>query len=265
MLGWCFGAAGLGTRDDGILVRGLAAFRRWLNRRADVIVGTSAGTVKRFERDLYRGRMEMIPVWVDGLDAGTPSAREENREVVYVGNLGPAQQLDTLIRGFALLDGSAGDVGLVLYGSGSSEQELRELIDELKLTNVRLGGRLSSSEAFQVSTRALAQVVSLRHGSGFESTVPSKLYFAFAASSPLLHALQGNAAELAEESGGGIAFRSDRPESFAAAVQALLRLEVEERDRMRRSLRASFEQGFTRAKLIDRYRQIFRAQLAEGK
>jgi colanic acid biosynthesis glycosyl transferase WcaI len=249
------------TRSGG-LMRVLFAYRRWSNRWADAIICATRGTLARFaDEGIPPAKLHHVPVWVDGTDASAGGVcanynGKETRSIVYAGNLGPAQQLDTVIRAAAILNGSEPGLTFDLYGTGSAEAGLRNLADSLGAGNVRFHGRVIPETAFDASRCAVAQIVSLRPAPLFRMTVPSKLAFCFAASAPLLYGLEGEAAEIAAGSGGGVPFTPGCPDSLVAAVRDLLARPAEERRRMRAALRACFEHRFSREKLLARYEEI---------
>jgi glycosyltransferase involved in cell wall biosynthesis len=113
-----------------------------------------------------------------------------------------------------------------------------------------------------VSTNALAQIVSLRSTPLFKMTVPSKLFFCFATGSPILAGLEGDAAELADASGGALLFDSENPHSLVGAVECLLAKPVAERSTMRANLRDFYLKRFQRDHLLDAYRAVFSQCLA---
>jgi colanic acid biosynthesis glycosyl transferase WcaI len=251
------------TRSGG-LMRILFAFRRWSNRWADAIICATRGTLERFaEEGVPPGKLHHVPVWVDGTDASAggvcaDDAENKTRSIVYAGNLGPAQQLDAVIHAAAVLNGSEPGLTFDLYGTGSAEARLRDLANTLGAENVRFHGRVAPETAFDASRRAVAQIVSLRPSPLFRMTVPSKLAFCFAASAPLLYGLEGEAAEIAADSGGGVPFTPGCPDSLVSAIQDLFARAPEERQRMRVALRACFEQRFSRKTLLARYEEILR-------
>jgi glycosyltransferase involved in cell wall biosynthesis len=247
----------------GLLVRALFAYSRWINRAADRIIASTRGTARRYEQDGYAAdRLEHVPVWVDGVDAAAGDDRAdsgERRAIVYAGNLGPGQRVDTLVRAAALLRRDGVEVTVDVYGNGSEEERLRTLAEELMATNVHFHGRVAPAEAFAVSRRALAQVVSLEPSPLFAMTVPSKLAFCFAAGAPILAGLPGESAELAQESGGAIAFDPRDPGSLAAAIRQLLDRSPAERAAMGTRLRDYHAAGYAKPRLLDRYRAILGA------
>jgi colanic acid biosynthesis glycosyl transferase WcaI len=245
--------------QDGPFVRALFAYRRWINRRADTIVVSTRGTLQTFAAEgVPQERMHYVPVWVQGADVDGCPPEATAQSVVYAGNLGAAQRLDTLVRAAALIREALPDVTVDLYGSGVSEAELRALAASLRATNVRFHGKVAPAKAQAASRCAMAQVVSLQRTPLFAMTVPSKLAFCFAAGAPVLTGLTGEAAELAEASGGALFFDPDDPASLASAIRRAAALAPAERTAIRARMQAYFTAHFARETLLARYRDILR-------
>ena len=250
-----FTAAGV-TRP-GLLMSLLFSYRRWSNQWADAIICSTRGTLERFAAEgIPRGRLAYLPVWTQGTEDQAPAREEAGRDIVYAGNLGPAQQLETVVEAAARLEEDGVDVTFHLYGTGSQEEALKARVRGLGLKQVWFHGRVAPEDAFRHSTRAMAQIVSLRPTPLFRMTIPSKLFFACAAAAPVLYGLEGEAAELLAGSGGGVPFVADDPGSLAAAVREILARPPQERAAMRRALRAYYDEQFSRGRLLEEYRTL---------
>lgn len=249
-----------GVVRSGALMRLLAAYSRAINRTADVLICATRGTLERCRRNgIPEERLRLVPVWISGtehLQAESADETAEPKRIVYAGNVGPAQNLDSLVKAAVLLQESHPDVVLDIYGSGSASAELEALAAGIGARNVLFHGRVPLEVAFARSSSAFAQVVTLQPSPLFSMTIPSKLAFAFAAGAPLLYALPGEAGRLARESGGGVEFDLADPASLAAAVERLLTLPEGERDRMRGRLNDYFASSFSPPTLRARYREI---------
>ena len=260
---WPESFAAAGVVRSGLVMRIMAAYNRAINRAADLIVCATRGTMERFRQDgVPANRLVVIPVWIGGvgeLAARVAGPAESSRRIVYAGNLGPAQKLDTVIEAAAKLGVAGAPVEFALYGSGSSELELKTLAERLGATNVSFHGRVTLEEAFGASSAALAQLICLQPSALFRMTVPSKLFSAFAAGAPLLYGLEGDAAALAADSGGGIAFDANDPDSLVCAVNRLLELSLQSRTNMRRNLRTYFSTHFDPSILLAKYRALLSA------
>lgn len=243
-----------------ILLDMLFAYSRWINRAADFLICCTRGTLERYATDgISRERMAYVPVWVDGIPESAigNSARGENDfRVVYAGNLGPAQPLETLIRAAAILQRAGHAIQVDIYGTGSREAELRALAMEEGTRAVKFHGRVSPERAFEVSSVADAQIVALRASPLFRMTIPSKLSFAMAAGGPLVYGLEGESAKLAKEA-GGIPFEPENPESLARALRSLMQMSRAERDQLRHRLTEFYARNFKRSELLRQYSAFF--------
>lgn len=247
-----------GVVREGPIVRALYSYRRLVNRLAHAIVCSTRGTLETFAAEgVPRDRLAMIPVWVETPTRVDPATDERSTSrIVYAGNLGPSQRLDTVILGAAELRRRGTDVSIDIFGTGSVESQLHALAMECGASNVTFHGRVPPAVAFAAISAAAGQVVSLAPSPEFAHTVPSKLVSSFAAGVPVLFGLAGEAAEIARGSGGGIEFDPLSPESFADGVERLLSLPAAERLRMREALRKVYSAEFDPAVLLERYRAI---------
>lgn len=173
--------------------------------------------------------------------------------MVYAGNLGPAQSLETVILAAAELARRRSPVQFELWGTGTEEAALRARVAELNLSNVRFCGRADLEKIQKVSQSALAQIVILRDTHYFEMTVPSKLFFCMGMGTPLLYALRGEAAAIARESGGALEFEANSPQTLADAVQQLLAMPHEAREKMISAMREYYALNYSRHALLEKY------------
>jgi glycosyltransferase involved in cell wall biosynthesis len=250
-----------GVVKPGLVERLLYAYSRAINRIADVLICTTRGTLQRYKHDgISADALTYVPVWVDGIPSIRMSLAEQGDAVpniVYAGNLGPAQRLETLVLAAAQLDREGVAVRFDVYGTGSSERKLRALAEAESASNLRFHGRVDPQEAFERAASATGQLVSLRPTPLLARTIPSKLLFSFAAASPILYGLPGEAGALVAESGGGVVFDPADPDSLVEAVKTLLSLSADARATIRGNLRQYYERHFERTRLLEKYREIF--------
>ena len=256
-----------GVAAGGTAFRLSMLYRRIINRIAHEIVCSTEGTRSKYLSEGIRAdSLHYIPTWVDASPSEAPLVPvddDRGRAIVYAGNLGHAQALDTVIRAAARLERLEPEIHFDFYGSGGAEAELKELADELGTSNVRFHGRVSPAVALEASSAALAQIVPLAPSPLFEATIPSKLPFAMAAGAPILSGLQGEAASIARRSGGAIPYDPASPDSLVNAIRALIALPPGERAAMRESLRTMYATKFAKDRLLNGYRSLFQ-RLANG-
>ncbi len=254
-----------GVARPGPMIRILFAYRRALNRTADVLICATRGTRDQYLADgVPCDALPVVPVWVEGAGEppGTLTESCGTKRIVYAGNLGPAQNLETVIHAAAMAEREGLPVAFDLYGTGGSEPALRNLAARLGVRTVQFRGQVPPPTAFDVSSRAFAQIVSLQPSPLFAMTVPSKVSFCCSAGSPILYGLQGEAAAIVAAAGGGIPFDPASPDTLVAAVKDLLARSEAERRRMRHALRDYYERHLAKPKLLTRYEEIFLDVLA---
>lgn len=232
-------------------------YRRFVNLFADRIVGSTAGTCDVIRRENPGKEIRHIPVWVDGVpDFDQLPISDSTNQIVYAGNLGRAQNLTTLITAAKVIQEKGIDIKFAIYGSGSEEESLKNLAHSLEIKNLEFKGRVSGAEAFKALVNSLAQVVMLEPSLYFEQTVPSKLFSAFAAGSPILAGLQGESLRIAISSGGGFEFKSDDVNSLVESILKVHSLSAESRKRIRDEMRKLYRAEYSKDALLNRQIEV---------
>lgn len=191
---------------------------------ADLIVSVSPGKVAKLRQRVPSGRVELVPNGIDETFLGNTEDMEaverfrlgEGPTCVYVGNIGLAQGLGTLLD----IASSRPSVRFLLFGKGADEAKLIERAAAENLTNVEFCGSVGAREVYTALRHATLAYVPLV-SSRLRDSVPTKLYEALACGCPVLLAAQGDAADLLDESGLGAHVA---PEDSAALLAAFDRL-----------------------------------------
>lgn len=244
-----------GLLRPGLVERILHGYSRLINRAAHLIVCSTLGTLERFASDgTSRAALRYVPVWLGGIaESHQRSPAPVPPCVVYAGNIGPLQGLDVVVRAAALLEGRGTPIKIILYGSGSEVEPLKQLATNLRVTTVAFAGRVTPAQAFALSAEATAQIVCLRSTPLLDRTLPSKLAFALAAGSPILAGLHGEAAAVATASGGALLFDSDQPEDLAETMLFATTLTADDRHQRALALRGYYHENFARETLLEMY------------
>ncbi len=166
--------------------------------------------------------------------------------LLYLGNIGRSQALDTVVEGVALARAQGHDVRLDIAGSGEREAELNQAIQSAGVGDVvSLHGFLSGKELEALVARAHVGVNPVRG----ESLIacPYKVADYLAVGLPVLNSLPGELADLLAAFGAGRSFVAGSPETFAAALAAWSR-KPESLAAMARGARRLGEVWFAREK-----------------
>jgi colanic acid biosynthesis glycosyl transferase WcaI len=208
------------------LLRGLVSLYL---RRADRIVAIGDTMRRRLEEKGARpDRLRVIPNWIDTkrlapLDKANPWARniglDKKFVVMHSGNVGHAQDLDSLIRAATFLR-DVDDLRIMIIGTGARHAELVALAELLDVEQVHFLYYQSRGVLPQSLSAADVHVVGLAPGlAGY--VVPSRLYGILAVGRPVIVAADPDSetAQVVESIGCGIVIPSARPELLARAIR----------------------------------------------
>lgn len=179
---------------------------------------------------------------------------DNNFCLVFTGNLGTAQAVETLVDAAAKL-AHLPDFRMVLVGSGSMSGWLQERKQTQGLSNLILAGRFPSEEMPQFLFRASGLLVSLKQAQIFAQTVPAKVQSYLAAGRPIIASLDGEGARVVLEAKAGFACPAEDVDGLVEAIEHLYHLPVGQRAELGRSGRAyflrNFETNAQAAKLVE--------------
>jgi len=208
------------------LLRGLVGLYL---RRADKIVAIGDTMRRRLEeKGAPAERMLVIPNWIDTtrlgpLDKSNHWSRswgvDEKFVVMHSGNVGHAQDLDSLIRAGTFLR-DLDDLQIMIIGMGARHAELVALAELHEVDQVQFLYYQSRAVLPQSLSAADVHVVGLAAGlAGY--VVPSRLYGILAVGRPVIVAAdpESETAQLVTEVGCGIVVPPGRPELLARAIR----------------------------------------------
>lgn len=163
--------------------------------------------------------------------------------IVFTGNLGSAQAVETLVEACKLLS-DLPDFRLVLVGSGSMSTWLREQQTELDLKQLVLAGRFPAEEMPQFLNRASGLLVSLKNDPIYAQTVPAKIQTYLAAGKPILASINGEGARVVQQANAGLCSPAEEAKELANNIRKLYSMSTEERALMGHSGRRYFLEHF---------------------
>lgn len=186
--------------------------------------------------------------------------------VVFAGNLGTVQALDTLLAAAVLLRDTP-DIRFVLVGSGSRSGWVQQEATRLGLTNVQLAGRFATQDMPAIMAQASALLVSLVRDPVMAQTVPNKLQSYLAAARPVIASLDGEGARVVMQAEAGLTCAAQDAPALADAVRALYALtpaaRLEMGQRGRRYYDENFEPLMLAKKLAAQLQTLVQASVQE--
>jgi len=187
--------AGL-TQKDSLLYKIGDKISNYTYRNADAIIVISQDIKENImSKGVRSEKIHLIYNWID-TDAVQPVAKEDNRlyeelglsrdtfKVVYAGNLGKMQGIDTVLAAAKALQENS-NIEFVIFGKGAEEDALKKQAAEEKLTNLEFFPLLPEDRVSEVYSLGDACVVCCKAGTG-GGGVPSKTWSIMACGRPLL-------------------------------------------------------------------------------
>ena len=231
---WIDASVSLGfIPEGGLLERGSRRFQRRVLHAADAIAVTTETLGERL-CDRYGSTLaEKLLLVPNGVDIGEfasaepvdTSDRSERADrpdrpaIVYVGNIGHAQALDTCVRAMGRIEH---DAELRLVGGGDAVPDLRELAAAPGIEDrVEFTGPIPNEAVPALLASAEIGLAPLLDDPELAYAMPTKLYEYMGAGLPVVTTGRGEIERFVEESGGGVHVAAD-PDAVAAAIDRLL-------------------------------------------
>jgi colanic acid biosynthesis glycosyl transferase WcaI len=262
-----------GMANSHLLYHGVGALAKLVYRRAAAITVISPGFKRNLiEKGVPAGKIHVIPNWADDalyrpLQPDPKLKRESGMEgrfnVVFAGNMGPAQALGTV------LDAAQGlrdllDVQFVFIGDGIQKPELQARVREAELKNVRFLDRQPAERMAEYYALADVLLVHLQRDPLFEITIPSKTQAYLACGKPILMAVRGDAAEIVRSAGAGLVCPAENPTAMAEMVRQFYSMPSAQLQEMGKRGRKVFLEQFSQEALLERFEQLL-TSVALGK
>jgi len=251
--------------ESPVLVGVLRQLVRLYLKRADRVVAIGETMRQRLEaKGAPVERLRVIPNWID---TGSITPREHENEwrreqkltgrfvVMHSGNVGHAQDLDTLVRATTFLRDLA-DLAVVIVGFGARHAEIQSLAARLETDRVRfLPYQPRDLLPLSLAAGNLHFVGLARGLSGY--VVPSRLYGILAAGRPVIVSADTDSetAQVVSDVACGVVLPPGRPELVARVIRDAYEGKLDLEDMGRRG-REYVTAEADRAVAVGRYRTV---------
>lgn len=220
----------VGAMRKGVVVRMLESLESLAYRRADHIIAVTDSFVPHIAERC--GNAAKIDVIKNGVDLerfnGEGSPEEAKRALglsgkfvaAYVGTHGMAHGLDTVLDA-ARLTADDPRIAWVLVGDGAERARLEQRAAAEDLRNVHILGQRPKSDMPMVWAATDVSLILLKRNDLFKKVLPSKMFEAMGMRRPIVLGVEGEAKELLDAAGAGIAISPESVEELATAVRGL--------------------------------------------
>ena len=226
---------------------------RMVSRRiyngADIVAYTS----RKFE-DYFREELKLkqknytyIPQFADALFSNVVAADHQGFNLVFAGNVGEMQSVDTIIRAAAQTEDPS--VKWHIVGDGFALEECKKLCSELKADDrVIFHGRKPVEEMPEFYAMADAMLVTLSDNKTISYTLPGKVQSYMAAGKPILAAANGEIPSLINDAECGMCAEAENDKLLSELAIAMKDADLKA---MGERSRSYYDKHFSKEKHVD--------------
>ncbi|MFY9790310.1 MAG: glycosyltransferase family 4 protein [Candidatus Sulfotelmatobacter sp.] len=257
-------AVGMGDADS-LLQRCLARIAGFLYQRSDrVVVVTPA--FEDYLVEQWRVPREKISVIENGVETqlfAPNSAAALKRQlgaqgkfvVSYIGTIGMAHGLDTIIEAATRLRQSNPEIVFLILGEGTKKADIIARAREHGLENVRFVDQQPREQIPAYICASDVCLVLLKKADVFRTVIPTKMLEFMACGRPVILGVEGQARAILEEAGGGLVVEPENSDALVSAIR-LLAVNPEMAAQLGRNGREYVVRKFSRRETADKYIRI---------
>jgi colanic acid biosynthesis glycosyl transferase WcaI len=264
-------AVGVGS-EDSLLHHTLSGIARFLYDHSDRIVVVTPAFKERLIED-WRVLAEKISVVENGVetDLFSPAAADpasvrkllgiEGKFVAsYIGTMGNAHGLETLLDAASELQRQNSNVLFLLVGEGAEKERIKTLAQSRGLANVQFLDQQPREKIPALILASDACLVLLKKTDVFKTVIPTKMLEFMSCARPVILGVDGQARQIVEAAGAGLVIE---PENSAALVGAINQLKANPnlKSEMGKAGREYIVQKFSRASTAGKYIGVLQGML----
>lgn len=218
---------------------------------AEILV-SSEGFARRIEEYVPGRHIKHFPNWPTVVpDGGTERMQlAAGFNFTFAGNVGKLQNLENILRGFALAVKEQPELRLNIVGDGSHLEALKSIAKNEKIAGVTFWGRYKTHEMPAFFRASDVMIVSLSNTPGLNLVVPAKFQAYLAFHKPVFAVMNGEVKELVGRHGIGLSADPDSPEAIRDGFLEFYFRRQGGTDSFAANARRLLETGYDRARII---------------
>lgn len=228
-------------------------FVKWIYKNCDSILVSCEGFIERIHRYVPEKEIVFAPNW--SLMEYKPRKNVKlpgEFNFTFAGNIGKVQNLDNVVKGFALFVKNNPTACLNIIGDGSYLNELKELVRNGNIQNVNFTGRKPLSEMSDYYAVSDVLIISLKNVPLYEIMIPSKFQAYLVTQKPIFAIMSGEVRKMVEQYGIGFGAIPDDAEDIARVFSEFLGLSAAEKENMSKSAANLLSSVFNKQQIIEK-------------
>ena len=214
-----------GIKKNSLIYNHYKKVSKKIYRGSDKILVTSRSFKKYFEENFDIGQENILylPQYAESFFLPEKCKKNPDGKIdlLFAGNIGKAQSVDTIIEAANLLKDNQ-NLFWHIVGDGSEYNRIKEKVEELGLKNVIMYGRKPGKEMPKFYSIADAMLVTLQGDSFISQTLPGKVQTYMAAGKPIIGAINGEGNQVIKEAKCGYCGEADNVEELVENVEKFI-------------------------------------------
>lgn len=174
--------------------------------------------------------------------------------VSYVGAHGISQNLSTILKVAKALNKEK-DIQFLFIGEGAEKDKLKEIVNHENISNVKFIDSQPKEMIPEFYNTSDICLIPLKNIELFKTFIPSKMFEIMACGIPIVASLEGEAADILNDSKSALVVEPDNPEEIK---EAILKLKEDRTlyDQFKKNGPIFVEENYSRKKLAEKYLEI---------
>lgn len=226
---WPESLAAVGAGGEGsALHRALGAIAGFLYRRSDCIVVVTPAFKDHLIQH-WKVPAQKISIVENGVETDLfcpcrpekAPGNEDQFVICYIGTMGMAHGLETLIAAAEQLQRTLPKAVFLLIGEGAEKERIVGLAAKRGLSNIRFLGQQPRERIPAYIAGSDVCLVMLKKTELFKTVIPTKLLEYMSCEKPVIVAVDGQARQIVEQAGAGVFVEPEDSDALAEAVRTL--------------------------------------------
>lgn len=252
---------------DSLLYKILTKISIWSYRKASRIIVSSKSFKRYFEEELKISAedkgLTYYPSYAENDYENVGNIDNKCFDIVFAGNIGPAQSVETIIETANLLK-QYDDIKFHIVGDGLSKESCEEKAKEYKLENVEFYGFHPVEEMPKYYALADCFIITMVDNIVVNSTLPAKVQSYMLAKKPIIGSISGEVKSVIKEAECGYCTDSGNFTQLAEIITNVYN-NVDELNKMGNNAIAYYKKHFEKEKCISDLEDIFQSEIMKGR
>lgn len=219
---WPESLKGVGVFNHSFIIRFFKSIEKFLYKKADHIIVNSKGFVEYISRisPEFSGKLTYLPNGARESEIKPSVLRSKDFKVIYVGNIGLAQD-DEVLKNLAK-ELYKKNIKMTIIGYGIRRESLLKYIKKHRLTNVTFMKPKTREKCFELITSHHVGIVTLAKEDVFETVLPGKVIDYMTCGIPIVASVSGNSKEIIVGRKAGFASQTQDVQELIKYIDKLI-------------------------------------------